>query len=99
MKLWLVICGTVWLSSLAMFAFMIAGFAGGGAANSGKLGTWGMRFVTVALLLLPGLCILALSMLWVAYSREWGVWHYWWNAFPLPFIVGYFFVLSWLSKS
>lgn len=93
MKLWLVLAGTFWLSCLAVFAFMLAAFAGGGVANGGTVGTWGMRFLNFSLFALPGLCVVAAVMLWLAYSRDWGAVHYWWNAFPLPFMAAYVFVL------
>jgi hypothetical protein len=98
MKLWLVLVGLFWLGSLAMMAFMLAAFAGGGIANGGKVGAWGLKFLDISLLALPALCIVAMVMLWVAYSKDWGTVHYWWNAFPIPFLAFYFLVLSFVGK-
>lgn len=98
MKLWLVLAGSFWLSCLAMMVFMLAVFAGGGIANGGKAGVWGLRFLDFSTVALPALCVAAGVMLWVAYSRDWGAVHYWWNAFPLPFIAAYFVVLALVWK-
>ncbi len=98
MKLWLVWAGSFWLGSLAMMAFMLAAFAGGGIANGGRAGAWGLRFLDFSLLALPALCIVAMVMLWVAYSKDWGTAHYWWNAFPLPFLFAYLLVLLFVWK-
>lgn len=98
MKLWLVWLGSVWLGFILMMAFMLAVFAGGGIANGGKVGTWGMRFLDLSLLALPALCFVAMVMLWVAYFRDWGTAHYWWNAFPIPFIAAYILVVSFVWK-
>lgn len=98
MKLWAVVLGTGWLGGLAMLSFMLCVFAGGGLVNGGKVGAWGTRFLDMSMLALPALCILANVMLWVAYVRDWGAFHYWWNAFPLPFLAGYIAIVSLLWK-
>ena len=87
MRLWLVLAGSFWLSFLAIFSFLLVAFSG-----SGKVGVW-LYFANMSLVVLPALCVVAVMMLWVAHFKHWGAAHYWWNTFPLPFILVYAFIL------
>ena len=98
MTLSTVIAGTMGLACLAFVLFMIAVFGGGAAANLNELSTWEMMILDSSLFVLPGLCIVAATMVWVAYLSDWAAAHYWWFAFPLPFVVAYLVYVSYYLK-
>lgn len=93
MKLWLVLLGSLWLSASALFSFMLAAFVGGGLVNSGKLTSLGKLFLDYSLWVLPASSVFAMIMLWFAYCFNFGNMHYWWNIFPLGFILVYLLLL------
>lgn len=99
MSLVMVVVGVLGQALLGLFLFMLAVFAGAGAANSHPLASWQTTLLNMALVILPGLSITAAALLIYAYLHHGSSSANWWHLLPIAGAGLYvMFVLSLGSK-
>jgi len=94
MQLWILISGSIGMAMLGFIGFLMSVFAGSAAGNNHNLRQLQFSLLTTFLYLLPGICIVAIVMVWRAWSADLSTTHYWWFAMPLPFYIAYILYIS-----
>lgn len=85
------IISTIVIGIAGPFATMAVIFSGGGMVSNDRYKSL-IPIMDALIYLTPILSGLSVAMIWIAYNKEWGSYHYFWTA--IPFVIFVFILMA-----